>query len=483
MASLATYAKLTPPAQFVPHPGVNVLFRLQYSEDLTSKYATLIIDGYSLTEDTTGNVYDGYKETHLLGWAIAGQWYSEYYVNSGLLGIAYPERTGNLYTSGKMQARVEIGNETDEDGHVINPVFTSNVTLVDMIITRDNPPYFIGVPYNANASVFGVSPYCDYILSMGADGSADIQSYRIFLYDENYNQVRDSEELYDWDNNIYGNSSYKFYDLKDDKTYYTKFRITLNGGTSFTSAYEPINVHYDTIPSGSDEFELIPRLGNVQMKLDLSGVTHTKVVFSRTVQDESDYLELVTVENPGSSVTAIDKYPIPGRAYTYRAVVLNGELIVGTYYGNILFTSSYITISDAMGSYSAVGNITKHPINRNDRGSILETMDNKFPYQIINGDADYDSGQITGMFSTVDDDCAVEMDNKALSNALRAWLNNGRAKLLTYYTGEAWIVAVNGISTTDPENNDVYNTSFNWTAIGDASIVSDYVRLGLVIDE
>lgn len=483
MASLATYAKLTPPAQFVPHLGTNVLFRLQYSEDLVLKYATLVIDGYSLTDLDTDIVYNGYKETHTLGMAIGGQWYSEYNVDSGLLGIAYPERTGNLSTSGKMQARVEIGDELDDDGYVTNPVFTSNVTLVDMAITRTNPPRFIYTPYNATASTYSITPYCDYVFTMGAESNADIQSYRIFIYDSNYNLIQDSEELYDWDSGIYGNSRYTLYNLTDGATYYAKLRVTLNGGCIFTSGYETITVNYEDTPSSSDEFTTSPSLGTMLLQLDLTGVTHTKVAFSRTVQEESDYLELVVVENPSDTVIAIDKYPIPGKSYTYKAVAFNGDIIVGTYYNNISYTNNYITISDVVGSYSAVGDMTKHPINRNDRGTILETMDNQYPYQIINGSADYDSGQVEGMFSTIKDDCSVDMNNKALSNILRAWLNNGRAKLLTYYTGEAWIVAVNGVSTSDPDNDDVYSTSFNWTAIGDTNKVSEYVRLGLVINE
>ena len=457
---------------------------MQYSEDLTTKYATLIIDGYRLEDDVTGIVYDGYKETQQLMGAIGGQWYTEYNVDSGLLGVSYPERTGGLYTSGKMQARVEIGRTLDNDGYVINPEFVSNVTLVDMIITRTaNVAEFIYTPYNPTGSIYKISLHSDYIYEAGLTSSEDVQSYRIFLYDSNRNLIKDSGELYDWDTNVYGNAWYTLYDLKDNTTYYVKGRVTLNGGTSFYTEFTPINVHYDDIPISSDKFTLSQSLGEVKMSLDLTGVTHTKVVFSRTVFNESDYLELTKVEGNEDTMVAYDKFPIPKKSYTYKAVVFNGDLIVDTYYQNINFTSQYVTISDILGSYSAVGNITKHPINRNDRGAIVAAMDSQYPYYIVNGSSDYDSGQIDGFFSTIDDECKVETDNAAYADFLRAWLNNGNAKLLTYYTGEAWIVSVNGVSTTDPNNDDVYNTSFNWTAIGDANIMSEYVRLGLVINE
>lgn len=480
MASLATYAKLIPPAQFMPNQEVT--FRLHHSEDLVGKYATLVIDGY--TETYEGTTYDGTKITHQLGMAIGGQWMTDYIVPEDTLGITYPDAGSmSIGFSGKMQARVEIGDELDGDGYVINPVFTSNVTLVDMIVCRSEGLWFVYTPYQAIGSTFRIYLNCDHIINYGASGNEDVQSYRIFLYDSNYNLIRDSEEQYDWDSNVYGNMPYTLYDLEDNKTYYVKGKVTLNGGYSFTTGYTPITVDYQDIPSGSDEFTLTNNLGTVIMSLDLVGVSHTKVVYSRTVQDEADYLEIVKVENPGEIVTAVDKYPIPNKPYTYKAVVYNGSLIVGTYYKNMTYTNSYVTISDIFGSFSAVGEITKHPINRNDRGSILETMDSKFPYHILVGEADYDSGQVDGLFTTIDDECNIETDNAAYATFLRSWLNNGKAKLLTYYTGEAWIVTVTGVSTTDPENNDVYNTSFNWTAIGDANIMSEYVRLGLIHNE
>ena len=481
MASLATYAKLIPPAQFMPNQEVT--FVLHHSGDLNFKYATLVIDGYSESFDD-GTRYTGTKMTCVLGGAVGGQWIAEYTIPAGTLGESYPERQHEtIHFSGKAQARVDIGDEIDADGHVINPIFTSNVVLVDMIVCRSEGVNFLYTPYNAGGSTFRVSLQCDHIINYGAAGNEDVQSYRILLYDHNYNLIFDSEEQYDWDSNIYGNAFYTLYDLKDDTTYYVKGKLVLNGGYSFTTGYVPIIVNYQDIPSGSEEFTLTRKLGTVIMSLDLTGVPHTKVTYSRTEQSSSNYLGLGTVEDSGDIVRSVDRYPIPGKAYTYKAVVYNGSLIVATYYKNISYSNSYVTISDIFASYSAVGDITKHPINRNDRGSILTAMDSKYPYQIINGDADYDSGSIEGFFSDIDDDCRVDMNNNALSNTLRAWLNNGRAKLLTYYTGEAWIVAVNGISTTDPENNDVYNTSFNWTAIGDASKPEEYVRLGLVTNE
>jgi hypothetical protein len=166
----------------------------------------------------------------------------------------------------------------------------------------------------------------------------------------------------------------------------------------------------------------------------------------------------------------------------YRVVVYNGNGIVGTYYNYITYSNNNIVISDAYGSYVAVGSIEKYPISRNDRGQEHVTMDSKFPYYTINGQADYESGSFNALFTEIDDDCSVKLDNQKYSEMLRAWLNNGQAKLLTYYTGESWIVAVSGIQTTDPEHTDTLNTSFNWIQIGDANNIEAYPTYGLVVN-
>lgn len=486
MASTGDYARLTVPDQFFPHPGQYVTFRLQYSgssNTIRGKYGTLKIYGYDVGGCT------GIKITQRLDSAVGGQWYEDYEVDSGLLGISYPEWSPEIPTitiSGEMKAVVEIGDERDGEGHVINSTFSSDEQLVNMIITSaPHVAEFIHTPYHATGSTYSVCLYCEnvYNASNAITHRESMQSYRISVYDSNRNFLYDCGEEYDFDTNIQSNIWYNLYNLKDNTTYYIRGRIKSNGGTSFYTEYTPLTVHYSAIPAGSDNFKLVPQLGTIRMELDLENVAHTDVVFSRTVYNENNYLELVKIEGNDDTVIAIDKFPIPKKWYTYKAVVYNGNTIVQTYYQNIEYNNQYVTISDALGSYSAVGNITKHPINRNNRGTTVEAMDSKYPYYILNGSPDYDSGQVDGLFSTIDDDCKIETDNAAYADILRAWLNNGRAKLLTYYTGEAWIVTVNNIATTDPNNNDIFNTSFNWTAIADADRMSEYVRLGLVLNE
>lgn len=490
MASLATYAKLSiyrgtgsniqSSSQFRPEDDITV--QMQYSKDLVFCYGTLHINGarWDSTSDAATQILDtSYGGTHMAIWEIPG----------GTLADS-PSSEQPTFMGGKITAYVEIWQNGEEGKQV---VFTSNTVMVDMLVMWQQDLYF-AIPgtttpvssYSTNKSsctvALGYIPRNDF----GISGDNDLQSYRFYLYDSGYNLVDDSGEQYSWNSQAYGSSSYTFYNLKDNTTYYLRARAVLNGGYVLSrpadGTYIPITVHYSAIPVLSDHLVLQSIPSGVKCTLDTT-VSYTRFIVSRTVYNESDYLEVGSGYGVGSSVT--DRYAIPNTHYIYRVVLYNGSLIVATYYNEITYTSNAIKISDILGCYTALGDITKHPISRNDRGSNLEAMDSTYPYHVINGAPNYDSGSVDGIFSDVGDDCRVILDNDYLAakaDILRAWLNNGHAKLLTYYTGEAWIVSVSGIQTTDPDNNDVYHTTFNWTQIGDAHRIEELVRLGVVIN-
>lgn len=321
-----------------------------------------------------------------------------------------------------------------------------------------------------------------------SDSSNKLNTYQFILYKSDKKTVKfDTDQLKTWDTNSQETATYTFRDLEDNSTYYVRSIITLDGGYTLScpsnGEYLPIYVHYSDRPTLSEHLKLTNTPSGVECELDTT-VPYTSYSISRTRYNESEYIDIGTAIDPATKI--VDSYAIPKEDYIYKVIVYNGELIVATYYNEIVYESNYVKISDALGCYTAVGDVTKHPISRNDRGQILEAMDSIFPYNIVNGAPNYDMGSVDGIFSDLDDDCKFVVDSDYLAakaDILRRWLNNGRAKLLTYYTGEAWIVSVKGVQTTDPENNDVYHTVFQWTQIGDASLIPDYVRLGLIISD
>ena len=485
MATQYTFARLTAPSQFMPED--EVIFKLEYSEDLVSTEATLVVDGYTDywpgSEQVPAYNYGNYQQSKYIHTSMGSTWdvgYEEFIVPANSLGIIPPPEQPIGYWTGKAKARVEFrGRSGDSEIR-----FVSNSVPVNIIFMWESNLRFCDTPYYVSSSVF--YPKLEYIThtTVGEYDSLNINSYRFFLYDDQYNQIDDSGELYDWNSYIYyQHSSFSFKGLKDDHTYYVRAKVTLNGGYVFWRGYESVYVNYSNLPSADERVHLSNAHSGVGISVDLTGLTHDRTVITRSIVGEDIWLEVKDTPNPNSFITVTDHYAVTGKRYMYRVVVYSENSVVETYYNYINYSNNNIVISDAYGSYVAVGSIEKYPISRNDRGQEHVTMDSKYPYYTINGQADYDSGSLNALFAEVDDDCSVKLDNQEYSEMLRAWLNNGQAKLLTYYTGESWIVAVSGIQTTDPEHTDTLNTSFNWVQIGDADNIEAYPTYGLAVSD
>lgn len=483
MATSYTFARLTAPKQF--RPEEDVVFKLEYSEDLVSTSATLIIDGYvdswGGNEDVPAYNYTGTTITHIIHESKGWTWdigYEEFTVPGGALGKTPPVAQPTGHFGGTVKARVQFTKQNGE-------TYVSNSVVVNMLLMWDNDLIFFNTPYNITSSTFIPQLKYSQRHSLGEYDANYINSYHYYLYDSNYNLISDSGELYDWDSYIYWtDTSFSFKGLQDNQTYYVRAKVTLNGGYIFWRGYEPVYVHYADLPEESEKFKATNISTGIELNIDLAEVEHDRIVVTRSIVGQNVWLAIKDINISTNSVVIDDHYCIPDVKYQYRAVVYNGNDIVTTYYCYDTFKSSGIIISDSQGAYVAVGNLEKYPISRNDRGQEHETMDNKYPYYIINGAADYDRGSVSALFTEVDDDCSLKLDNHEYADILRAWLNNGKAKLLTYYnTGESWIVAISGVQTTDPNNTDVLSTSFNWVQIGDAHDIANYPKYGLAVSE
>lgn len=473
MASLATYARITKPPMFRPNESVTI--RMMYSQDLLGTTATLKIYGYICGE------FKGWtSEPIVLRESVAGQAFQEFIVPANVLGRDPLPSESSFQCTGKMRAVVEMTSPTASGEDTV--VYKSNEIILDMLYMWEDDFAFEGNPYNPDSSVCNVTIRYIPRTPIGRHGSTEVASYRLFLYDSGKKLISATETLTDWDTAIWHRKSYPFKNLKDKTRYYVSVQITLVGGYTLRRDYEPIYVHYRDVPHVTSKLNLVNdrKKGCVNISLPIKEI-YTRAVISRSEVGEYDFLVLGNMWSSENEVTYSDYYAIPKHKYIYQVVLYNDSTIIDSYTNIIEHITDVVTIADIYGGYSAVGDIKKYPISRNDRGELVTVMDKEFPYEIINGSANYETGSVSGLFADVED-CKVNLDNITYSTMLRRWLNNGNAKLLKYYTGEAWIVGVKGISTDEPdENTDVLSTSFNWEQIGNAYDNSEYERLGLVV--
>lgn len=474
MANINTYAKLIKPKQFRPNEEVRI--RMEYSQNLLCCYGTLIINGY--TAVINENIYSGIKMT---------QYINESILETGIVEFVIPPNTlaelpiGEYNYTGKVRARVEIGKELNTDGNVIPQVY-SNEILLDLLMYVESDFTIENAPLNATASNYDITIKYFMRYDFGTYGSTDMNSYRVFLYDENYNILSDSGEIYDAQFVLYKYRIYTLNGLKDNTNYYVRVKGNLVGGYTIWTDYVPLTVKYEDIPIISSKLTLINNSTKGCVKVILNeNLIHDRVVISRTQLNRDDYLEVASLPNQNSTIKFEDYYVLPNTTYIYKVVSYNGNEVVGTYYNIVTHSLDGIVIADAYGHYTALSYDNIYPINRNNRFGLITPMDRKTPIGVCNGESNYDSGSVKALFDLIKNECEIEYkDNTAYASTMRDWLNNGRAKLLKYHTGDCWIVVTNGVSDEGEDKTNIVYTSFNWTEVANAKDNLAYKKEGLI---
>lgn len=149
---------------------------------------------------------------------------------------------------------------------------------------------------------------------------------------------------------------------------------------------------------------------------------------------------------------------------------------------DVNFEGLYVLDSDNM-----YGTIIEPSLsyNRYNNTGVVNTLHNKYPYTVKNGQNNYDAGNVSGKFGKIINCVDLEQDNiVAYTKEIIDFLTNGTPKILKFYDGNAWIVSI----TNNPqvEYPDIYylpQISFDWTEIGDVNSTEDLENSGLYIEE
>lgn len=436
-----------------------------------------------------------YKHTQFANSITAGQPSEEFIIPAYRIGEEPFNQDFNSFSySGKLQARVDFGNELDMEGHVINPVFSSNTILVPFYLAPKNPLDFgfninDEPPSECDSSVF--KPYANYHYYSGfsATSVCELNSYRALLYDKDENLVWDGGTKYDWATDPYVSKQMKFTGLKDNTTYKYKIKGTLVGGYELESPMYTVKVKYKESPITSTVLLLENRQykGCVHITTKIPE-THTGVIIKRCIKDTDEFITIKT-RNTTGDITFNDYMCLPNTVYTYKLDIYNGDELVAEYNNEIMHTISGICITDSMGAYATDVEVTKYPIAKNARAIFQEAVGNKYPYAVITSNLNYfKSGSTKGTFADSEDECHVTATelmngNEPYSIAFLEWLNNGRVKLLKYGSGFSAIVAIDGEPQLESESNTdkaLCRVSFGWQEIANKDDISNYTELGLI---
>lgn len=114
-------------------------------------------------------------------------------------------------------------------------------------------------------------------------------------------------------------------------------------------------------------------------------------------------------------------------------------------------------------------------IQRNKPTTIIPTLGRRRPFSVSNGLSEYDSGNVTGLFTPMLWDLStIDLEKNALfRDEVMHFLTNGRVKLLKMGNGRIWLIQLTtGVPTEDPilttSQGDISKIAFEWSEVADA---------------
>ncbi|MEG1502125.1 MAG: hypothetical protein RR370_01910 [Synergistaceae bacterium] len=189
----------------------------------------------------------------------------------------------------------------------------------------------------------------------------------------------------------------------------------------------------------------------------------------------SDQKDLRFISNDYLTQSGIDY------EYSYSLIIGNREFdmqINKKVYSD--FSGVFILDNDER--FSSPLDISFNPV-KNRPSEIVQTINGKYPFVISNGDTNYYTGSVSGVFIPfIVDEC--RWDTKRGSSYRHSFMNflcNGKPKILKYRDGSIYIIAISdNPSESEQGHQDKIQTNFSWTQIGDATNKDDLYNNGFI---
>ena len=187
-------------------------------------------------------------------------------------------------------------------------------------------------------------------------------------------------------------------------------------------------------------------------------------------------------ETSDFTFTYVDRYARARTEYEYAVVPLINNVEMNYTIGTVYSDFDGIIICDSNESYQTVADESIQTVTRRNPASIIEPLDSVYPYVIHNGNTNYDTGTVQGLFVEIDWDKKIFKTKSSfmLRDTVMHFLSNGQPKILKSFDGRIWMVDITSDPTATVQNHpDQVSISFNFTEIGDTYSTTDMYNNGL----
>ena len=205
---------------------------------------------------------------------------------------------------------------------------------------------------------------------------------------------------------------------------------------------------------------------------DINNITH--IIVKRRRKDSPDHtwvdlFKIPITDTKSLKFEVFDKYVKANQGYEY-ALVLYNNTVSGSYNVNEItptFEGFFVTGKDRI--YKTIVEYQIPSRQMNTGGTIIPTIDNKYPYVLKNSRNQFSSGTAIGFFIEMDEEnCEFKYDDsKQYRDDLLEFLTDGKAKFLKFGEGDIYLVGITGAPREDNEKNtQKYIITFEWAEVG-----------------
>ena len=225
---------------------------------------------------------------------------------------------------------------------------------------------------------------------------------------------------------------------------------------------------------------LLDNLVGIKIKRRVKG--DNKWVTLRTISVSQDTLEedvkFTIFDNLNAAKTNYEYGLTP--IVNIDGVIFEGPITIKEIYSD--FDGLYILDKDKI--YFGFLNLSFPAPTKKNATTVVNTLNSKYPTIIYNSEMNYYTDTCSATWVAADESQEWGWDFEdgwRYRDEFKDWLVNGKAKLLKYYTGRNWLIAVTGdISDSIQTVEENTTTSFNWTEIGDVNDNNDLQKFGLI---
>lgn len=140
-----------------------------------------------------------------------------------------------------------------------------------------------------------------------------------------------------------------------------------------------------------------------------------------------------------------------------------------------------LVLCDKDTCYSTALDVGSCDISNQSSGVILEGFYTKYPYYFKTSEADYDTGNVEACWIQYNqDNDSYDIDGRNdFMQSIKAYINNGKPKLLKHFDGRKWLVVTQKYSDQESGHWQHRISKFEWTEVGDSNSEQDLYDCGI----